>query len=276
MDLKFECKAFVIVGGSRGMGRAAAEVIARGGGNLAIITRGRAGAEAAAQALAETHGVRAAGFGLEGEDRNAAAVAAIASAIEVFGAIDGIGVAAGPMGRRPGVEGIEARREEFHLLEDADWDQHYENQVMTAVRPLRAILPHFIARGRGNIVTTSAYSIRAQKPKLSHYTAMKSAVASLTKNISTTYAERGIRANCICPGMIETEGMTMSREQAVATFGGEGDEALAAYARQQGMKIAMGRVGQASEVGELMAFLLSEYAAYVTGAMVNIDGGTDF
>jgi 3-oxoacyl-[acyl-carrier protein] reductase len=276
MDLGVEGKSYIVVGGGRGMGRATAEVLAASGANVAVITRTPSGATQAAKELSETHGVKAVGFGTPGEDIQAEVIAAVAGAISELGSIDGIAVNAGPMGRRPGVNGLEIRREEFHLLDDEDWNQNYENQVMTAVRPIRALLPHLMERGSGTIVTTGAYSVHCQKPRLIHYTAMKAAIISLTKNLSATYGKHGIRANCVCPGMIETEGMTMGRDEAIETYGGTGDEALMAYANSWGMHMSLNRVGKASEVGEVYAFLLSDRGAYMTGATINVDGGTDF
>jgi 3-oxoacyl-[acyl-carrier protein] reductase len=276
MDLGTKGKSYVIVGGSRGMGRATAEVLAASGANLAIITRTTSGSRLAAKELSDTHGIRAVGFGTPGEDINTEVDAAITASIAEFGVINGIAVNAGPMGRRPGVNGLEIRREEFHLLDDTDWAQNYENQVMTTIRPIRALLPHLMERRAGTIVTTGAYSVHCQKPRLVHYTAMKAAILSLTKNLSATYGKYGIRANCVCPGMIETEGMTMGREEAIATYGGTGDEALMQYANSWGMHMALNRVGKAAEVGEVYAFLLSDRGAYLTGATINVDGGTDF
>jgi NAD(P)-dependent dehydrogenase (short-subunit alcohol dehydrogenase family) len=276
MDLGVSGKSYVIVGGGRGMGRATAEVLAASGANVAVITRGLSGAQQAAKELSANHGIRAVGFATPGDDIGAEVVAAIDGAVNELEGIDGIAVNAGPMGRRPGVDGLEIRREEFHLLDDADWAQNYENQVMTTVRPIRALLPHLMERRAGTIVTTGAYSVHCQKPRLVHYTAMKAAIISLTKNLSATYGKHGIRANCVCPGMIETEGMTMGRDEAVATYGGTGDEALLKYANSWGMHMSLDRVGKASEVGDVYAFLLSGRGAYLTGATINVDGGTDF
>ena len=126
-------------------------------------------------------------------------------------------------------------------------------------------------------MTTAAHSIRAQKAQYPAYAAMKSAIASITKNIAKTHGADRVRANCICPGAIATEALDEAKALAVVEYGGEPATALDRYMVEKwGMKVALGRAGQPQEVGELIAFLLSERAGYMTGALLNIDGGTDF
>ena len=105
---------------------------------------------------------------------------------------------------------------------------------------------------------------------------MKTALASVTKNIARTYGGAGIRANCVAPGLVDTID-DEKRTNLASRYGVGFDDALYAHGTQgHGMSIALGRAGQPREVADLIAFLLSDRAAYVTGATVNIDGGTDF
>jgi NAD(P)-dependent dehydrogenase (short-subunit alcohol dehydrogenase family) len=148
---------------------------------------------------------------------------------------------------------------------------------MTVVRACRAALPHLQRRGGGRIVTVAAYSIRAQKPFLTHYAAMKSAVASVTKNIAKSYGQDRIGANCIAPGAIDTEALDAAADEAMSRYGVDREAALARFmAEKWGMNVALGRPGRVQEVAALIAFLLSPRAEYLTGALINIDGGTDF
>jgi len=268
MDLHLSGKRFVVVGGSKGMGRASAENLAAEGADLVLIARGAEALEQARDELAGAHGVDVGTVVATDADGRDGVGDAVTRAVAEFGPLQGLAVLAGPM---------DGDRGELHELSDEDWDYFYERQVMLAVRACRAILPHLVENGGGTLVTTSAYSIRAQKPVLVHYTAMKSAIASLTKNIAKTYGDRGVRANCICPGMVDTPLLSVDREALVARYGGTETEALNRYAIEEwGMNVALQRAGQPHEVGELVAFLLSDRAAYLTGATINIDGGTDF
>jgi 3-oxoacyl-[acyl-carrier protein] reductase len=266
MDLGVAGRRYLVFGGSRGMGLDTARCLAADGANLALLARGREGLERVREELIGEFGVHVHTVVVDtsGDDATGRAVQ---RALDECGEVDGMAVLAGPMGSYG----------ELHTQDDEAWDFYYHSQLMLTVRACRAVIPHLIERGKGTIVTTAAYSIRAQKPSLVHYTAMKSAIASVTKNIAKTYGSRGIRANCICPGFINTPLISVDRAEVMARYGLPEDEALYAYAKEQfGLTVALARVGRAAEVGELAAFLLSDRAAYVTGAAVNIDGGTDF
>lgn len=255
-------RRYVVVGGTTGMGAAAARLIADEGGKVCVIGRDTAKAAAAAEGLDSGRGVIIAeatgGEGLE---------PALLRAAERLGEIHGVAVTAGPM----------VNRGTLLELTDADWLAMYEAQVLPVVQTSRTLLPLMIASGGGTLVTTAAYSMRAQKQVLPHYAAMKSAIASLTKNIARHYGDQGIRANCIAPGAFATEALAEARQAAAQRYGDDGDEALNRLMIDDwGMKVALNRIGKPAEAGELISFLLSREASYMTGALINIDGGTDF
>ncbi len=126
-------------------------------------------------------------------------------------------------------------------------------------------------------MTTAAYSIRAPKGHQVPYGALKAGVATLTKNIAKTFGPDGVRANCVCPGATETEILHSMREHYAAERGWLVGEALErVMVEDWGMKVALGRPGRPDEAGDLIAFLLSARAGYLTGHTINIDGGTDF
>ena len=267
MDLGVMDQGYVIFGGSRGMGRAAAEVLAGEGARVAIIGQDSSRAQAAADELSRSHGNATVGLAVESETSSAAIESVLGKAMDAVGPLRGLAAVAGPMGPQG----------DLLDLDDEAWDAHFQTQLMLTVRSCRAVLPHLIAQGGGQIVTLAAYSVRAPKANLAPYAAMKSALVNLTKNIAKTYGDRGIRANCVCPGMIDTHALAEAREEAERRFSGNEDDPLYLAAEQDwGMKMALRRVGQPEEVGELIAFLLSERAGYMTGATLNIDGGTDF
>lgn len=242
-----------MVGGTAGMGHAAAKVLASEGHRVVLVGRNAERARSIAATIG-AHGEGSDDGGLE---------AALARAVDHLGGLDGLAVTAGP---------IHARGDPLKLS-DADWAESFDTQLMTVVRSLRVAVPAMQARGGGAIVTCAAYSVRAPKPVLLHYTAMKAAVAVLTKGIAKAHGADGIRANCIAPGAIATEAMDQTR----TALGGVDNAGLWHEMREKfGMKAALDRIGEPDEVGELIAFLFSPKAAYLTGALINIDGGTDF
>lgn len=243
-----------IVGGSSGMGRATAALLASRGDRVAIVGRDAGRATAAAAACSDGAAHPVGGFASLGE------------AIAFLGGLEGLVVTAGPI----------ARQARFDQLSDEDWLESFDTQLMTVVRSVRAALPALLA-SKGALVTVAAYSIRAPKPQLAHYAAMKAAIASLTKNLALTYGGEGLRANCIAPGAIATAALDGATAIAMARTGLPAEQALARHMVDEwGMNVALGRAGQPSEAAELIAFLISPRASYLTGALINLDGGTHF
>ncbi len=266
MDLNVRGKVFAIVGGASGMGFECARILAQEGARIGLIGRDREAGEARALSLKEEFGARVVMYSADGA-RPGSIEQAIEGLAEALGGLDGLAVTAGPMLRQsPLVE-----------LSDADWQDYFQAHVLLTVRACRAAIPRLQAAGGGTIVNVSAYSIHAQKPYLIAYTAMKSAVASITKNIAVTYGRDGIRANTVCPGFVATDAARPVMEVAAQKYGLPPLEAIdKALLLDYHMDVALGRVGRPHELGELLAFLLSSRAGYLTGALINCDGGTQF
>ncbi len=160
---------------------------------------------------------------------------------------------------------------------DADWVATFEDVLLATASACRAAVPALIAGGGGAIVTTAAYSVRAPQPNQVPYASMKAAVATLTKTIAKSYGRDGVRANCVCPGATETAVLAAMRTQLANEHGWPQETALErALTESWGMHIALGRAGRPDEVGDVIAFLLSARSSYLTGALINVDGGTDF
>jgi 3-oxoacyl-[acyl-carrier protein] reductase len=266
MDLGVRDRLYILVGGSRGMGLEAGRVLAAEGARLAVVSRSEATLAEATRALAEAGCSDARGYAADATQAGAVE-AAIDAAVEAQGPVRGLLV----------TTGLTDRNGDLFTASDDDWESNFQDVVMGTVRACRAVVPHLKAGGGGTIVTTAAYSVRAAKPFLFPYAALKSAIPNLTKNLAKSFGADGVRANCVCPGAVETDRVD-ARITAVMADRAVPREAAAAYvmAEEFKMPVALRRPGRAAEVGELMAFLLSERAAYMTGAVINIDGGTDF
>jgi len=261
MDLGVRNKVFALVGGVGGMGLDTARVLAAEGARNSPRS-----CELRAQAIAEETGADVRMFVADGTVSGSLDTA-INRVQSEFGQLNGLAVTAGV---------LQTRKTMLELTDD-DWERYFQTHLMLTVRACRAAIPHLIAAGGGTIVTTAAYSIRAQKPALLGYATMKAAIASMTKNIALTYGAQGIRANTVCPGFVASESTKPVTEMAVAKYGLPPLEAInRAMVEDYQMKVALGRVGRSEELAELFAFLLSPRAGYTTGATINSDGGTQF
>ncbi len=196
------------------------------------------------------------------------AESALDAAQQQFGAIRGVAVTTGL--------GIRGQRALLNSS-DVDWTETFNDVLLATVRACRAAVPHLVDGGGGSIVTTAAYSVRAPKPHQAPYASLKAGVATFTKTVAKSFGAQGVRANCVCPGATETEILASMRVAIARDRGWPEEEALERVMTEEwGMHVALGRAGRPEEVGDVIAFLLSERAAYVTGALINVDGGTDF
>ena len=263
MDLQIAHKSFLVVGGRSGIGLAGALALAAEGASVAVAGRDAARARNAAEQVEATGGGAAHALVGDGSaDGGAAAI--VSAAVEAMGRLDGVCITTGLIGHEP----ID--------ISDERWVEVFRDVVLGTTRVVEAALPHLV-ESKGSIVTTAAYSIRAPEIARLPYATMKSAVATFTKGIAKTYGKQGVRANCIAPGAIETAALTAIRQQISDAKGIPYDEALErVMVEEWGLDIALERPGKPEEVGALIAFLLSPVAGYMTGALLNIDGGTNF
>jgi 3-oxoacyl-[acyl-carrier protein] reductase len=269
VDLGIEGRNFVIVGGTTGMGFAAAQQLAAEGANVALLARDLERTSAKAEAIAAEHGVQAVGIPVDASAPGDGVADAVQAAADALGPLRGLAVTAGPMNQQG----------HFHEHGDESWDWYFQVILMMTVRSCRAIIPHLQAGGGGTIVTTSAYSMRAPKPLIPPYTAMKAAVWSLSKNLAKTYGRDGIRVNILCPGLFDTEVNDFIRDQRAEQYGVPLEDAIYTHLASNpewNMRVALERGGRPVEAGEMIAFMLSDRAAFMTGAAINVDGGTDF
>jgi NAD(P)-dependent dehydrogenase (short-subunit alcohol dehydrogenase family) len=249
------------------MGLAAARCLGADGALVAIAGRDADRAAAAATTVGEAGAAGAVALTAD-VTHPGEAERVVAEALRSLGRLDGLAVTTGT-----------SRAAHSTLAESGDdvWSEAFEDVLMGTVRTVKAVLPHLVAGGGGTVVTTAAYSIHAYHPARLPYVTLKSGVAAFTKTIAKEYGPRGVRANCVCPGAIETDGLAAMRRMLAQERGIPPEGVLEqVMVEEWHMDVALGRPGRPEEVGELFAFLLSPRAGYLTGATINIDGGTDF
>lgn len=269
MDLGLRGRNFVIVGGTSGIGYAAAETLAADGAHVALLARDGDRAAQRAAHLSATYGVNALGVSVDAAARGDGVAAAVDHAAEKLGPLRGLAVTAGPMNQQG----------PFMEHGDDSWDWYYQVILMATVRACRAVIPHLQRNGGGTVVTTAAYSVRAPKILIPPYNALKAAVLTMSKILAKTHGADGIRVNTVCPGLFDTEVNDFIRAQRAEEYGVPLEDAIYTHLSSNpawNMRVALDRGGRPHEAGELIAFLLSDRAAYMTGAVLNIDGGTDF
>jgi 3-oxoacyl-[acyl-carrier protein] reductase len=269
VDLGLADARVLVVGGSRGMGRAAAETFAREGSRVAVLAR-------ASEALDDT----VATLRSMGSPEVVSLAADLTSLSEVDSAIGLLGErwdalevlvnAAGP---------VDVGIGPFDRLDDDDWRGTFDIGVLSAVRTVRRSLPLLRSGSFARIVNVSAHSTKRQSPDLVAYTAAKAALSSLTKNLSQSLAPEGILVNTVSPGSFLSEGMqgylrSLPPEREVDST--SLTDAMRVIAEDFGHPAYLGRAGSPAEIGPVIAFLGSRVNSYMTGADVNVDGGSDF
>jgi NAD(P)-dependent dehydrogenase (short-subunit alcohol dehydrogenase family) len=260
MDLRVQDKAYVIVGGTAGMGLAGAKALAAEGAAVVVIGRDETKAKDAASLLVEAGAAAALGLSAD-VSRPGEAVRAVEAAVKSLGRLDGIAVTMGTAGMMP----IDS--------DDEAWDVAFHDVLLATTRSVQAALPH-LAKTKGAIVTTAAYSARSPHEPRLPYASLKAAVATFTRGIARTHGKDGIRANSIAPGAVETDALHAIRGYVAENKGYPYEEALERALKEDfGFDAALGRPGQPHEIGALIAFLLSDVCGFVTGQTIYADGG---
>jgi 3-oxoacyl-[acyl-carrier protein] reductase len=270
VDLGLGGAAVVINGGSKGMGRAAAEAYAAEGARVALLARGAAALADTAAALRALGAPQVLELSTDLTDRGQVD-AAFATIGEAWGEINVLVNAAGPVdvgvGRR------------FDELDDAEWVATFDIGTLSAARCARAAIPWLRKADWARIVNVSAHSVRRQSAGLIAYTAAKAAVTSFSKNLSLTLAPEGILVNTVSPGSFLSDGMkdyleALPPERRVEP--GDLYGAMRIMTEDYGHPAQLGRAGNPAEIGPVIAFVGSRVNTYMTGADINVDGGSDF
>ena len=266
MDLGFTGSTAVVTGGSKGMGLAIAETLAAEGASVAVMARSRTALDAAEETLRAAGAPDAVGISVDMADADSIA-AGFSAVTERWGQLNSLVHTIGPG------DGY------FEEMDDAQWHDAFALGTMSGVRSIRAALPLLRAAEWARIVTLSAHSIQRQNPRIVAYTASKAALSSVTKNLSKSLAKDGILVNCVCPGTVVTASFTENLKDILAADGLDATDPhdiMAWIDSNFHQPCDLGRAGLPEEIASITAYLASKRNGYVTGATVNVDGGSDF
>lgn len=256
MDLRLKGKVAMVAGASRGLGFAVAEALAREGATVSMSSSSQASIGEAAKTLTSAGGKV---FGAAVDVRNTDQISDwTKQTIDRFGGVDLLFTNSGgpPAGAALS-------------FDDAAWQNAVDLLLFSTLRMIRGVVPSMKQRGGGSILVSTSSSVKEPIPNLALSNVVRGAVSSLAKTLSLELAGDHIRVNQLIPGRIDTVRVRQLDEIAGKRQGISADQAKA---KSVGM-IPMARYGEPPEFGAVAAFLLSDAAAYVTGATVQVDGG---
>jgi 3-oxoacyl-[acyl-carrier protein] reductase len=258
MDLGLRDKVAIIGGGSKGLGRACADVLAEEGAKVAICSRTQADLEKAAEEIRQATGSEVLVFAGD-LDRPETIANLVTTTVEHFGQLD---ILVNNSGGPPLAEAATADEEL--------WNTAVQRSLLFFARMCREAIPHMRRQGGGRIVNILSSSVYEPIHKLVLSGATRMGVVAYAKTLADEVGRDNIMVNNVCPHSILTERLLSNVTRQANDLGISVDEGL----QMRASKTAVGRIGEPAEFANLVAFLASDKASYITGTTIRIDGGS--
>ena len=252
MDLQLKDKVAIVTGSSKGLGLASARALVEEGCRVTICARGQAALDAAAAELARAAGRSDAVLAVLADVATEEGCATVVSgAVQHFGRVD---ILVNNVGKASGADVVQTS--------DADWQSALDQTLFPAIRMSRLAVPEMRRAGGGVILMIASIWGRESGGRMT-YNAVKAAEISLAKAMSQQLAKDNIRVNSVAPGSIMFEGGSWWKRQQ------DDPQGIAEFIKTE---LPFGRFGTKEEVGNLVAFLASPRASWISGACITVDG----
>ena len=256
MDLGLEGRRALVIGASRGLGAAIAQTLLLEKASVIAAARDMRALAAWTDALPAEERSRVLPFRLDLAD--IASVEALASSLGSSGGVD---IVIGNSGGPPPGEARTARRDE--------WLSHFEAMAANLFHLVQHLLPRMLEKGWGRIITIASSGVDQPIPNLALSNGVRSAVVGWSKTLAAEVAAGGVTVNVVLPGRIHTDRVDRLDDAAAERRGVTRDEVVKASLAT----IPAGRYGRPREFADVVVFLASERAAYLTGSKIRVDGG---
>lgn len=257
MDLGIRGRRALVSAGSKGLGYAAAERLAEAGCKVAICSRSPENVQSAADALNTKYEGTVIGSACD-LDKPEDIKAFHSFAVKEFGGVD---ILVNNCGGPPA--GF------FEDLEEAQWQGAYEQVLLSVIRFIKLVLPGMKEQQWGRIINITSLSVKEPVDNLILSTTFRDGILGMSKTLSNQVGEFNITINNIAPGLIGTERLDHLAESIKEQSGTPVEDVFKNWAASMPMK----RIGKPEDIGSLAAFLASEWAGYLTGNTIHVDGG---
>jgi 3-oxoacyl-[acyl-carrier protein] reductase len=259
MDYQLRGRVALVNAASRGIGRGIAEALAAQGARLVISSRDQAAITQTAREISLAHQAEVVAVAADVTTAGAAEHL-VSTAVQRFGGLDILVNNSGgpPIGK-------------FTDFDDAAWQQAFDLLLLNVVRMVRAALPHLQASGSGRIINVASSSVKEPLPGLVLSNSLRAGVAGLAKTLADELAADQITVHTVLPSRILTDRLRGWFIEPARTAGIDVDDLVRAELAKQ---VPLGRIGEPADMGNLVAFLCSAAASYLTGLTVAVDGGS--